>query len=138
MTTEAIEVSQREAVAELAAYFEAHEQEKLAKAAKAMLSKKIKKYLTDHEGEVLWDGEHEIEASLQPWSAPRWLDPKVPTELLRWALEMGIVKLAVTELDKFAKQNPDAAAVKDIRQFTNPGGTGTPRLHVGPKEDGQG
>ena len=131
-----IEVTQRMAVAAIAAYGKAHEEEKGAKAKKQSLSNAIlKPYLAANQGETLYDGESGLEARLTPHGAPRWLDTKgIEDELVLWALRQGLLKVDLAELDKMAKGKEPSFAFINFNTRIRRGGEGEPRLSVSKRE----
>ena len=125
---EDVQVTQRMALDALADYAKAHKAEKEAKATKEALSKAIlKPYLAANPTDVLYDGESELEASLSPHSAPRWLDTKgMNPATAFWALEQGYFKPDLGKIDKA----PESQGMEQVRARIKPGGEGTPRLKV--------
>ena len=134
---EDVKVTQRMAVDALARYAKAHQAEKTAKNEKASISKAIlKPYLKDNPHETLYDGESELEASLQPHSASRWLDYEgIDVHLLMYAVQNDLLKLNLTQVDKLKERGDDSAGFVRFTEHIRPGGVAEPRLKVSKRED---
>lgn len=134
---EDVKVTQRMAVTALGDYAAAHKKEKEAKSVKEALSKAIiKPYLKDNPRETLYDGESELEARLEPHSAPRWLDYEgIEVHLLMYAVQNDLLKLNLTQVDKLVKRGDDSAGFVRFTNRIRPGGEGEPRLKVSKRDE---